>query len=388
VSAAVVVTGAGAVAPLGSGRAAFVRALAAHAEGTPPVTTVRGFDASALPQAKSLRRAAAHVLYGVAAAAEALREAREARGPGAGGGAAGDVAAEESGLVFASALGSAGFSYRLWRELLKSGPLGASPVLFSEGVPNALAGHVARALELLGPGHMLGGGSDAGLRSLALARDLLEGGRAQRVIVGAAEELSEIAERGYARLGLAAGEPHGRRRRGVTRGRALRIAEGAAALVLERDEARSPRRALAEVLSLESCQLSRRDRGCDAAELAELIRAGVTAAGLQPSEVGRFESAANGTHVDAIEQAALARLAHEGFAPEVSRRVRAACGDAFTATPLLQAIEALPFLGADGGADGGAAGRRAAVLSISPFGAATLLVLGPPTARSGAPPPP
>src|SRR6185503_16770594 len=88
--------------------------------------------------------------------------------------AGGDVSPEDAGLLLGSTLGSTNFSYRLWRELLKSGPLGASPVLFSEGVPNAVAGHVARALRLLGPGHMLGGGWDSGLRAVGLARDLLE----------------------------------------------------------------------------------------------------------------------------------------------------------------------------------------------------------------------
>jgi len=360
VSGGVLLVGAGAVGPLGLDRRAIEAASRdrASAGDAAPKTRVEGFDASSLPNAKSLRRATAHVLFGVAAAAEAARESGGAALP------------EESGLVFASALGSANFSYRLWHELLKSGPLGASPVLFSEGVPNALAGHVALSLRLLGPGHMLGGGSDAGLRAVSIGRDLLESRRLSRVVVGAAEEHSELAVRAYRRLGLAArGAGDGERpgiRRGVTRGRALVPSEGAAAFVLERDDPPPKRPALARLLAVESAQLSRRDRESDARELAELLRRAADAAGGSLRDLSWLGSAANGTHVDAIEARALALLAADGFEPVVSRRMRAWCGEAWTVTPLWQALEALPIV---------AAGGRAAVLSVSPFCGASVLVL-------------
>jgi 3-oxoacyl-[acyl-carrier-protein] synthase II len=354
VSAAIHLVGAGAITPIGHDRRAFAAALAQTSAATPK-TAVGDLDLASLPEPKALRRAAPHVLFGVAAAAEAAREA------------GGGVAPEDVGVVLASSLGSVNFSYRLWQELLKSGALGASPVLFSEGVPNALAGHVARSLRMLGPGHMLGGGSDAGLRAVVLARDLLEAGRARRVLVGAAEEGSELADRARQRLGLSPKPPREsttRRRAAITRGRAFVAAEGGAALVLERGAARP----LATLLAVESVQLHGRDREQNAVALAALVQRALDSCGRAPRDVAWLGTAANGTTIDRWEEPALARLAIQGFAPQRSTRVRAAAGDALTVTPLLQVIEALPIAASD---------RIAGVLSISQFGAASFLLLGP-----------
>jgi 3-oxoacyl-[acyl-carrier-protein] synthase II len=364
-SDAIAITGAGAVTPLGTDRAAFEAALRARDAAemdAPPATRIEGFDAGKLPESKSLRRATAHALFGVAATGEALREAERAGSGGA--------TPEEGALVFASTLGSTNFSWKLWRELLDKGPLGASPVLFSEGVPNAVAGHVARCQRLLGAGHMLGGGGDVGLRALAVARDLLAAKRARRVVAGAAEELSEIATLGYQRLGVAARARKPGSKRGTTRGRALVPAEGAAALVLERAADLAGRRPLARLLAVECAQLPRapRARAAETDALVELIERAVRAAGVASRDVAWLGSAANGATIDALEEAALARLAPGGFAPERSRRTRRALGDAFSATPLLQAIEALPVV---------AEGRIAAVLAVSLFGAATTILLAP-----------
>jgi hypothetical protein len=357
-SDAIVVTGAGVVTPVATRRAPFVAELArvpadaALADATPR-TRIEGFDASDLPEAKSLRRATAHVLHGVAAAREAL--------PAAGAG----VAPEEVGLLFASMLGSTNCSYRLWQELIRSGPLGASPVLFSEGVPNAVVGHVAHSLRVLGPGHMIGGGSDCGLRAIALARDLLERRRVRRVVVGAAEEYSELAQRAYSRFGLARSE---KRRRGAW------LSEGAAALCFERaGESDTP--ALATLLAVESVQLPSLRGAAAVAELVALFERTFAAARV-PLGDAWLASAANGTPADRLEAAALARLAADGRAMQtaprggISTRVRALCGDSFCVTPLLQVVEALDVV---------AAGGVAAVLSLSAFAAASLALFAPPS---------
>jgi 3-oxoacyl-[acyl-carrier-protein] synthase II len=348
----IVLTGAGAVTPIGVDRQLFAATLAlltaARERGAPSLlnTAVEGVDPKSLPEPKSFRRAARHVLFGVAAAAEALREADASR--------AAPTAPEESALVFASALGSANFSYELWRQLLASGPLGASPVLFSEGVPNALAGHVAHALRLLGPGHMLGGGSDAGLRALAIGRDLLDGGRAKRVVVGAAEELCELATRAYRRMRVK-----------------LAIAEGAAAFVVERADGERPRAALAELLAIESVQLdlAKPSRARAADSLVELVRAALDQAHVAPRDLAWIGRASNGTAVDAVDGRLVERLRDDGCRASLSDAVRRAAGDAFTVTPLLQVVEALPIVAERG---------PALVVSISQFGATSALVLGPP----------
>lgn len=356
---AIVVTGAGVVTPVATGRAPFRAALAglpadAALESAAPRTRIESFDAGGLPEAKSLRRATSHVLFGVAAAGEALAEA------------GGGVAPEEVGLLFASMLGSANVSYRLWQELIRSGPLGASPVHFSEGVPNAVAGHVAHSLRVLGPGHMVGGGGDCALRAIALARDLLETRRVRRAVVGAAEEATELAQRAYARFGLA---------RSPERPRGAWLSEGAAAVCLERaGEAKSRR--LATLLAVESVQLESLRGAPAAGEVAGLFERTFAAARVDARDVW-LASAANGTSADRLEAAALDRLEAQGLAPRRGRsvRVRAACGDAFTVTPLLQVVEALDVV---------AAGGIAAILSLSSFAAASLALLGPPRAESTA----
>jgi len=362
----IVVAGAGVVTAAARGRAAFVAALEQPPD--PPRTRIEGFDVATLPEAKSLRRATPHALFGLVAAAEALQEA------------GGAVAPEESALLLASTLGAANFSYRLWQDLVKSGPLGASPMLFSEGVPNALAGHAARLLRLLAAGHMIGGGSGCGLRALAVARDLLEGGRARRALVGAAEEWSELAERSFARFGIVAREGAPRRARGLPRAsRGLPMGEGAAMLCLERRDGgeREGAPVLATLRAVESVQLPSLRGAAAVDELVALFERTFALARVRPSDV-RLASAANGTAADHLEAAALARLAASGAgAPRgVSRRVRALCGETFSVAPLLQVVEALAVV---------AAGEPAAVLSLSPFASATLAVFTapPPSERHG-----
>jgi len=356
----IVVAGAGVVTAAARGRAAFAAALEQPSD--TPRTRIEGFDVATLPEAKSLRRATPHALFGLAAAAEALQEA------------GGAVAPEESALLVASTLGAANFSYRLWQELVKSGPLGASPMLFSEGVPNALAGHAARLLRLLAAGHMIGGGSGCGLRALAVARDLLECGRARRALVGAAEEWSELAERSFARFGIVAREGAPRRAsRGLPRAsRGLPMGEGAAMLCLERRDGgeRAGAPALATLRAVESVQLPSLRGAAAVDELVAFFERTFALARVRPSDV-RLASAANGTAADRLEAAALARLAASGAgAPRgVSRRVRALCGETFSVAPLLQVVEALAVV---------AAGEPAAVLSLSPFASATLAVFTAP----------
>ena len=125
------------------------------------------------------------------------------------------------------------------------------------------------------------------------------------------------------------------------------------------------------LLAVECVELPRvrGDRETDVTAACELLERAIAAAGIAPRDVAWLAAAANGTHVDALEAGALDRRARRGFAPVRSDVVRAAAGDAFTATPVLQAIEALPVV---------ASGRIAAVFAISLFGGASVLLLGPP----------
>lgn len=383
----IVVTGLGAVTPLGVGTAVLRAGLKAgrscilHRVRTPgedggrypegavvsaPVgsyeaTVPEAEPAAAAPETtKGLRRAAVHVGFGAAASHEALQQSDSMVPP------------ERRGLVFSSSLASCRFSYRLWHGLLASGAAGASPSLFSEGVPNALSGHLARLFQILGPGHMLGGGSDVGLRALVLAQDTLQAGRADLMLVGAAEELSEIASRGYRKFGVV------KSRRADQSPAGLVLGEGAAAIVLERerDVLAAGRTPLLAVAGIRSAQLADLRREASIDQLARLIEPAVRQALESTGDAPLWLALSrNGTLLDRFEARALARVARRvqgRFEPQSRSRVKELLGDGMSVSPFWQLVEAQEHV---------AAGGQALVLSLSYYGAVSLLHLAPAGSR-------
>ena len=355
-----VITGVGAVSPFGAGQDLFLGGLEQGrtcVEWWPEARVcgakVPEFEWPDHVTEKGLRRASQHVRYGVVATAEALADSGSSADP------------ERRGVVFASAMGSCEYSVRLWEGLLSLGARGASPSLFSEGVPNAVVGHVTRVFGIQGPGHMLGGGSDVGLRALQIACDGLVAGRADVMVVGAAEEQAAIVQRALRHLRMA------RTREG---GGGLALSEGAAALVIERDVdvLRDGREGLATVLAMASTQLTGKDRERSTGRLVALLEE-VERARPRTGRSLWVGAAANGLRLHDIEANALAewqkRAGGSVLFHALSHRVRDLCGDAFSVTPLLQVLEALPWL-----REGGCA----LILSLSPFGMASALLLGPP----------
>lgn len=257
-----VITGWSAVSPFGIGRAAFTTGLHGDARCTPVKVDAEwplhaGVEAFLVPDfdvretlgrkgTKSLDR-----LTGLTATAvgRLLGEDHTLDG-GAG------VA-----FVLGTTMGSLHSAMDFTREgLTGRKPYDVSPALLPNAIMNRAAAECAIRYGLTGPNTTLAGGRTAGLLALAQARRLLAAGRADRVIVGAAEEYSA------SRAWLA-----GHNQPGTVLG------EGCGVLVLERPEtAQGP-----GVLALEF-----RNRPDDpGAALAECVHGLLDRGGVRPDDV-------------------------------------------------------------------------------------------------------
>jgi 3-oxoacyl-[acyl-carrier-protein] synthase II len=249
---AVVISALGTVGACGCGRAGLARSLAGAVQ--PPATPLdrtagghraQGARGALLTPPAALapwvppieaRRMSPPSRLAVAAArmaiAELGREAGEIAGPG-------------TAVVMATAFGPSLFSEILLRQVLVDGPEAASPYLFTESVANAAAAQIAIALGARGANITLCQREAGALMAVAHGAAEVAAGRAERVLVGAVDEIAPLthgvldlfgtlARGGPAVAAPAAGgevgRPFDRRRNGVV------AADGATVLVLEPEE--------------------------------------------------------------------------------------------------------------------------------------------------------
>jgi 3-oxoacyl-[acyl-carrier-protein] synthase II len=233
-SVRVVVTGIGAVTPLGSGPREFWRRML---EGQLAFGPVESFDSSAHAahvgaevrdfdgrlavrrlDPGTLGRAS---LLAIAAARQALADA---------GLEPESLELEHAGVALGTTSGEPREVERFNDDLL-AGRHARVGERFLERYPcQVLAGHVAAELGLGGPVAVLPNACAAGNFAIAQATDQLRAGRAQVMLAGGADAFSRITYTGFARLGAIAPEvcqPFDRGRKGMIPG------EGAALLVLE-----------------------------------------------------------------------------------------------------------------------------------------------------------
>ncbi len=196
----VVVTGLGAVSPVGIGVESTWAALVAGRSGIADITLfdaspfdirvageVKGFDATDYMDAKDARRHDRNTHFAVAATAEALRHA----------GLLGDdnhvsgTDPDRFGMVFGTGIGGIGLMSEGVRTLLERGPGRISPFLLPNMLPDSASGQVAIAYGLRGPnmavvsacatgGHAIGEAMEAIVRGQA---DVMLGAGTEAVIV-------------------------------------------------------------------------------------------------------------------------------------------------------------------------------------------------------------
>jgi 3-oxoacyl-[acyl-carrier-protein] synthase II len=175
---------------------------------------------------------------------------------------------------------------------------------------HVLAGHVAAELVIEGPNVVLPAACAAGNYALAYAYDTLLAGRADLMLAGGADSFSRITYTGFARLGAIAPErcqPFDRNRKGMIPG------EGAAVLTLELADAAQKRgaRIYAELMGYGlSCDAHHATSMTPNGEgVVRAMGAALRMAGVEPSEVDYLSAHGTGTPTnDRVETLAIKNL--------------------------------------------------------------------------------
>ncbi|MBI5301686.1 MAG: beta-ketoacyl-ACP synthase II [Chloroflexi bacterium] len=244
----VVITGMGAITPLGLSAEDFWQNLLAGKSGIAPVTLfdpapyrtriaaeVKGFDPRRYYDSKEARRLGRATLFAVAAALDAVKDARI------------NPHFNEStrvGVLMGSAIGGFVEGVQEHAVFLQKGPDRVSPLLSSFLLPNMPAFYIANHVRARGPNSTISTACASGTQAIGDAAEWIRHGAADVVITGGAEAvISGIAFAGFGVMRATstrnddpahASRPFDKDRDGFILG------EGAAVLILERlDHARA-----------------------------------------------------------------------------------------------------------------------------------------------------
>jgi 3-oxoacyl-[acyl-carrier-protein] synthase II len=293
----VVVTGLGAVTPLGNDRRTTWEAAVSGRSGIDFISTfdtsefpvriaaeVRGFDPADIVGPKEARRLDRNVVMGVAAAAEAVEDASldSAYRP------------DRVGVLFGTAIGGLIGITEQHQVLRERGPDRVSPYFIPSVLVDAASGQIAITLGLRGPNYAPVSACATGSTAIGEAAEVIRRGAADAVLAGGAEAcLHPLILAGFCAMrGLAAEDeypprasrPFDRTRNGFVMG------EGACVLVLEELEAARARgaRIYAEVLGYGASNDAHHLAQPDPASVGvvEMMRAALERAEIDPERVG------------------------------------------------------------------------------------------------------
>jgi 3-oxoacyl-[acyl-carrier-protein] synthase II len=306
---AVAITGLGAVGPWGTtldglierlraGEAAPIavdRSKGYHREGgARTALATASLDLAGLVPAAQLRRSSPPARFALAAAHRALADA--------GLGELDLAAHNRTAIVAGTNWGPATVTEQLLHQLLRQSPELASPAAFTESVASAPAAQVALAIGARGPNLAVTEREASDLLALAEGVRAVATGAADRALVIVVEEATPLLHavldrfRALARSdedGVERARPFDRRRDGFL------LAEGAAALVLEADEAARVRGArrrarVAAIVRGFDPSAPAWDWGRGSGRLAATLARGLERAGVDRSSIGLVVSGASG----------------------------------------------------------------------------------------------
>ncbi len=293
----VVVTGLGALTPIGNDARATWRAALAGESGIDwirafdaseyPVriaAEVKDFDASTVASAKEVRKLERNVLLALGAGREAVADA----------GLDGAYSPDRIGILFGTAIG--GFLGMMEQHdiLRERGPTRVSPTFIPSVLADAASGQLAISLGYRGPNYAPVSACATGSHAVGEAAELVRRGDADAVLAGGAEAcMHPLILAGFCSMrGLVAEEedprlasrPFDATRAGFVMG------EGACVLVVEELEAARKRGATiyAEILgygaSNDAHHMAQPDP--DFVGVAEMMRRALAGAGVAPEQVG------------------------------------------------------------------------------------------------------
>ncbi|HUS14264.1 MAG TPA: beta-ketoacyl-[acyl-carrier-protein] synthase family protein [Chloroflexia bacterium] len=357
----VVITGLGAITPLGDRATAFFTRLAAGATGMGPPThwdaatgplpaaaEVRDFDPAAYGLSpRELRILAPGPQFALAAAEMAVQDAgldlprQDVRG-----GARAGTRWDRYGVAIGAAFPGTDLLATQLTQLAARGPRGVSPHLFNMTLPNAATSVVSIRYALGGPLVTVSGATAAGAESVIAAYDKIRSGRADLMLAGGAEAgVTAIIAAGFAqnRTGARSGHcrPFDRRRDGTLLG------EGAAVFVLE-DRAHAlarGARSYGEILGY-----GQRADGYDLTDIPEATAPGLTAclrealadAGLAPAAVQYVNAHGTGTAMnDRAELQALRQVFGPHAASLYVSSIKGSVGHALGAAGAIELLATL-----------------------------------------------
>jgi 3-oxoacyl-[acyl-carrier-protein] synthase II len=189
----VVVTGLGAITPVGIGISAYWDALCAGKNGAGPITLfdpegyattfaceVKGFDSSTSIDPKEARRMERFTQFGIAAAKEALADAGFYP-------ELGDLPKDRIGVIVGSGIGGMQVFEEQCKVLFEKGPRRISPFFVPMMIPDILSGHISIQLGLQGPNFAVVSACATAGHSIHVAMRLIQAGEADVMVAGGSE---------------------------------------------------------------------------------------------------------------------------------------------------------------------------------------------------------
>jgi 3-oxoacyl-[acyl-carrier-protein] synthase II len=312
----VAITGIGAVTPLGLDAASTWRAALAGESGIGWISTfeteglpvriageVNGFDPTQVVSPREARKLERNVLFGVAAAREALAEAD-----------LGELDRSRIGIVFGSAIGGIPGILEQHDTLRERGPGRVSPNFLPNVLVDSTSGQLAISLGITGPNYAVVSACATGSHAVGEAAEMIKRGAVDAVLAGGTEAcIVPLILAGFTAMrGLAVEDehpPHASRPFDATRAGFV-MAEGAGALVLEdwdRAEARGAG-IYAEVLgygaSNDAHHMAQPEPSANG--VAAMMRGSLERAGVAPERVGYINAHGTSTPLgDAAETKAI-----------------------------------------------------------------------------------
>ena len=300
------ITGIGVISPIGIGKEEFLFSLKTGRSGIEEIEefdthfsrskkggTIRSFHPKDFIPASKIRRLDRASQFAIAASKLALADANFS------------VTRENSsrvGVVLGSGFCGLSSSEKFHRGQVLNGFLDLNPMLFPNTVPNAPSSYVSIELGIQGVNSTLVQSFCTAEAALFFACDQLRKRRADLILTGGVDELSEFLFRGFSELHLLATDlEHGEKSRPYDKMRnGLVLGEGAGLLVIEREEhARSRGRRIYGYI-LGYSLVGKSSKGDPLEDLGRSIR--MTLRGMEGPSIDYLSGAGNSSKIlDALE---------------------------------------------------------------------------------------